>query len=493
MNKRNKIIIAAASGCFVLAAAYTGAAQKYTTVFFPNTSVNHIAAHGLSPADVRSLLDEPIASYQLQLDTRTGQETLSSASMDLHLEHDQTLDQLIAAQNPYLWGFHLFQNTEYSYHPVLSYDSGLLKQAVKQLACMNPEQMIAPVDAHISDYDRESGYTIIPEENGTTLDFEPFLQEVEQKILALQPEFSPDDANLYHKPQILSDDQTLLSQAEKMNQYKDLTVIYHFGDMQEMLPGYVAAGWISAAEDGTPMIQEEAVAGFLTDLADRYDTAFHPKELKTTYGPTVTIEKGNYGWRIDQKKEAAALKLILLSGHGEDREPIYLTQGATREGNDYGNTYVEINLTAQHLYYYVNGELIIDTDFVSGNQARRWSTPAGAYAVTYKQKNAVLRGANYATPVTYWMPFNRNIGMHDASWRGKFGGTIYQRDGSHGCINLPKAAAKVIFENIQAGIPVLCYHLEGTSGPAPVPETTAELSDTPSDTSEAASDIPANQ
>ena len=123
---------------------------------------------------------------------------------------------------------------------------------------------------------------------------------------------------------------------------------------------------------------------------------------------------------------------------------------------------MEINLTAQHLYFYVDGKLLVQSDFVSGNAAKGWSTPAGAYALTYKQRNATLKGQGYATPVSYWMPFNGGIGLHDANWRKTFGGTIYKNNGSHGCINLPSAVAKTIYENISAGDPVLCYHLDGT-------------------------------
>lgn len=60
------------------------------------------------------------------------------------------------------------------------------------------------------------------------------------------------------------------------------------------------------------------------------------------------------------------------------------------------------------------------------------------------------------------MPFNGGIGLHDANWRKTFGGTIYKNGGSHGCVNLPPAVAKTIYENISAGDPVLCYHLDGT-------------------------------
>ena len=141
----------------------------------------------------------------------------------------------------------------------------------------------------------------------------------------------------------------------------------------------------------------------------------------------------------------------------------------SHEGPDYGNSYVEINLTAQHLFMYVDGELIVESDFVSGNLANGWDTPTGAFTLTYKDKDAVLRGENYATPVTYWMPYAGNVGMHDATWRREFGGDIYKTDGSHGCVNLPWSNAKIIFENIEQGFPVLCYKLPGTE-PVPVVE-----------------------
>ena len=64
----------------------------------------------------------------------------------------------------------------------------------------------------------------------------------------------------------------------------------------------------------------------------------------------------------------------------------------------------------------------------------------------------------YETKVTYWMPFNGGIGLHDANWRSSFGGNIYQTNGSHGCINLPTAAAKEIYDRVYDGIPIICYY-----------------------------------
>ena len=145
---------------------------------------------------------------------------------------------------------------------------------------------------------------------------------------------------------------------------------------------------------------------------------------------------------------------VIRSGNQVTREPVWLQRGAAHGEFDYGDTYVEVNLTAQHLFFYKDGELIIESDFVSGKSSKGWDTPAGAYPLTYKQRNATLRGEDYETPVSYWMPFNGNIGLHDADWRDSFGGTIYKNNGSHGCLNLPPKTAQIIYEHISAGDPV---------------------------------------
>ena len=119
--------------------------------------------------------------------------------------------------------------------------------------------------------------------------------------------------------------------------------------------------------------------------------------------------------------------------------------------------YVEIDLKKQELYLFKNDSLIFQSDLVSGNESAGMSTTKGAFFVKYKETNACLEGPGYKTYVTYWMPFINGIGMHDASWRKSFGKEIYKTSGSHGCINLPRASAQYIFQNVSPGTIVLCH------------------------------------
>ena len=160
-------------------------------------------------------------------------------------------------------------------------------------------------------------------------------------------------------------------------------------------------------------------------------------------------------------------KLLLLDGNSMLFRAYYATLYThSMTGDDIGNTYVEVDLGNQHLWYYKEGTLIMDTDFVSGTYTvsdRR--TPSGTYSLMYKQKDQVLRGTRradgtyeYESPVKYWMPFVYGQGLHDASWQSAFGGNRYKTGhGSHGCINLPEDQAALIYNTIDGGYPIIIY------------------------------------
>ena len=129
------------------------------------------------------------------------------------------------------------------------------------------------------------------------------------------------------------------------------------------------------------------------------------------------------------------------------------TEGAT-------STRVEVNLGAQTVNYVKNNKSVMSCSCVTGTAGHR--TPTGIYSISYKARNVTLRGRNddgskYASPVSYWMPFNGGIGLHDATWRGSFGGSIYMYNGSHGCVNMPYAKAAELYGMVDAGTLVYVY------------------------------------
>lgn len=481
--------IGAGAVCFLAAASagvYIYKGQQYKHVFFPNTVINGIDASGKSVEEVKALIASEIDGYVLTIEERDGEtEQIARGDIGLHSEFDGSLETLLEAQEPMKWWSLQKEEKTYEIETMVVYEEELLMEKIDALRCFSGELVKAPENAYLSDYVSGQGYAIVPETRGNLLVKETAVAGIVDAIHNLQPSVSFEELDAYEKAEITSTDEELVKVADSLNKQAGVTVTYQFGDKTEVLNGDTIHTWLSVNADKTIGLDRDAVAAYVKSLASKYNTAYQPKTLKTSYGKTVTIKKGFYGWRINQGEETDQLYNIIRSGESQTREPVYSQTAASHGANDYGDTYVEINLTAQRLFFYKDGKLLVEADFVSGNASKNYDTPAGAYPLTYKERNATLKGEDYATPVSYWMPFNGNIGMHDANWRSSFGGSIYKTSGSHGCVNLPPSAAKTIYENISAGMPVLCYHLEGTersSSSSAVKETTAAATTVPETT-----------
>ena len=125
----------------------------------------------------------------------------------------------------------------------------------------------------------------------------------------------------------------------------------------------------------------------------------------------------------------------------------------------HGLTYIDISIEKQRVILFENGRKVMESACVTGTPNRERATHYGSFRINYKQRNRILRGSQrlYEAFVSYWMPFDGGIGLHDATWRGTFGGNIYKTNGSHGCINLPPAFAKQLYERVTVGMPVYVH------------------------------------
>ena len=255
-----------------------------------------------------------------------------------------------------------------------------------------------------------------------------------------------------------AEDAQLTEACSTMNTWVSTCITYDWNGTQVVVDGEQIKEWISL-EGEEPVLDEEAVEEFVADTARELDTYGKNRKFTTALGTELTLPSGGYGWRTDREGESQELIQLIYQGSVLEKEPLYTSRGANKGSGDIGDSYVEIDLSNQHLYLFWEGEIVLESDFVSGDMTKSGRmTPPGVFGLTYKTRNAVLRGEDYETPVNYWMPFNGNIGMHDATWRSSFGGSIYITNGSHGCVNLPLDKAAQIYEYVSTGFPVICYY-----------------------------------
>lgn len=319
--------------------------------------------------------------------------------------------------------------------------------------------MIEPEDAYISEYSEIiKGYEIIPETLGTKLNIQAMKESVAAAVYdGSVTEIDLEEYDCYDRAKITSEDKKLLANLQTMNKWVNTEIVYDWNGNEVVVDGELIKDWVSL-NGNKPKLNEEAITEFVAEKAKEFDTYGKKRKFTTTLGIELTLPSGAYGWKTDRDGETQELIQAIEQGVLQEKEPLYISKGAKKGSNDIGSSYVEIDLSNQHLYLYKNGNIVLETDFVSGNMSNGCMTPPGVFGLTYKTKNAVLRGQDYETPVNYWMPFNGNVGMHDATWRGSFGGDIYLTSGSHGCVNLPLDMAAAIYDYVSTGFPVICYY-----------------------------------
>lgn len=260
---------------------------------------------------------------------------------------------------------------------------------------------------------------------------------------------------------VIEEDEEIKEMISRLETYLKAEVTYEFGPHYEKLGQDTIRSWIVFDDENfTLSLDESRIYDYVAQFAATYDTYNKPRYFQTYDGSYVTVFGGSgYGWMMDQYSEVMALKEWISQGQTGTKSPVFAQEAASWENCDLGYNYVEVDLTYQYVCMYIGGSRIVESPCVSGDLTLTdRTTPEGTYTLYYKQSPATLVGADYVQPVEYWMPFNGGIGLHDATWRSAFGGDIYVSDGSHGCINLPLYAAQTIYENIYAGMPIICYY-----------------------------------
>lgn len=440
---------------FAVLVVYTGISVYFMDHFFPGTSINHRSADYLTVEQVNELILQQAEGYRLVLKGRRAQ-TEELNPMSLGVSYYETDAAWLAkrTQNGFLWPKMFWQTDFYEISPGASFDEEQLLTAVRELDLVKNGK--PPKNAWVEM--TEEGYRLHEEQPGSRILVKKLAEKIREAITGQLSELDLEAAGCYQAPGITTESERILALTERLNRWLGTEITYEFGPETQVVDGSVVSGFIHL-EGYEASLNEEAVTEWVRLLAESRDTYKKPRKFKSTLRGVITVKGGNYGWMIDQEAESEALLSHIEQGEVLTKEPAYAKRGNVWSANyDIGDTYIEVDMGAQHMWFYKDGRLVVDTDVVTGNMSRGYGTPAIVASIQYKARNAVLRGADYATPVRYWMPFYGNYGIHDASWRANFGGNIYLTGGSHGCVNTPPANMRILFENAEKGTPVVLYY-----------------------------------
>ena len=459
-----KVLVA--SGVGLLTAGYIAAGVHFSDHFYPSTKFFGIKASGLTVEEVKRQVEKKVEGYQLQIKGRSSSGSNSGAGdritadeVGMKYRDNGMIDRAMRQQYPAVWPATLLKTILAPNEETLGteYDSSLADSVIRNLTVFDSSRVIEPRNAELK-YTAD-GAVITKEVMGTRLDYDKTKTAIIHALDDGSTSIDLEKEGLYQNPEVYADDDALNEKANALNLVLGANVTLEMGDQSVQInPEMTAETFLSLDMDGNYYVDDSKVSSYIVKLADKTDTVGRKRTFHTSLGTTVELEGGDYGWTLDADSTAQELEEALKEKKKGTLEPVYFTTGLCRDKNDIGNTYVEIDLTNQHMWFYKNGSLIVDTPVVTGNPQKNNETPSGGvWSLKGKYRNATLKGEGYATPVDYWLPFNGGVGIHDLQKRYYFGGSVYNGAGSHGCINTPLAAVKLIYNGIEDGTPVVVY------------------------------------
>lgn len=473
------VMFAAGGGAF-----YLMGMNAYKGVFLDKTYINGINVSGKTQAEALALVQAQSEYPEAVVITRRDGSQINIKLEDIGYKDNTKafVTEYYKEQDHYKWFSAKFNETNYEIKNSFKYDKSQLEAILKRKV-VEAEMTVQPQDAYIKANEDGRTFYVVPEVDGDKVDTDKidllynYVEEaLDEKIFTMDISH----VDCYQKAKVSAED--IQEDCDKLNNLSSLELTFDFTYTTETLTGDTIMDWIEFDSDKPSegfSVDEDKAMKYVEELAEKYDTFNKDREFKTTNRGVMTIPQGQgcYGWWIDQEETKNLICDLIKEDDSVETEPVYYVNPYSSytytcdpewrtADKDFSDTYFEVDLSAQHLWYYENGELKMESDIVSGYTSESRKTPAGVYKLWLKERGKTLTGSSdgrsYSSYVEYWNNISTiSIGFHDASWQnGVFGGEKYKSAtwGSHGCINMPADKAKYIYDNCEYGTPVFMYY-----------------------------------
>lgn len=452
-----KVIIGVLVGILVVVAGYSYRSTYYVDRFLPKTYVEDINVSELTVEEANKKLHDHYASQEFTLKENDQEwKKINKHEFGLNTDFTSELEKIKADQSQWLWGTASLGSKQNLSLNEAAFDETILasktEELKKELDALNKDRQVT-ADAKLTK--GADGFEITPEVTGTKFDVDKTVADFKTELLAGKEELSLDTYKT--TPKITADNPELNKEADALNKIAHINASYTINGNTFEIPKDKIMNWLSY-KDGKADINRDKVREYVASLGKKYNTSTNDSTFKSSRRGEVSVPAGTLSWTIAPDDETDALIADLSKGEDFTRSPI--AQGSADAGAElFTNTYVEVDLENQHMWYYKDGKVALETDIVSGKP--KTPTPPGVFYIWNKERNATLRGTNddgskYAEPVDYWMPIDwTGVGIHDSSWQPAYGGELWKTVGSHGCVNTPPGVMAELFNMVEVGTPVI--------------------------------------
>lgn len=456
-SQKHKVALAIAIGLLVvLGGAYGYGVWYFSDHFLPNTTANGHDVSLLTTEALAQQIGDDAQAHQLFVGAGDFSTTLTAADMGLTVDSAAAANEAMERQQGLVarWPLEVANPHDYQVEEGVSVDDDAISSLVSSQVEEYNQTATWPVDATVGYSEEQGSYVVNPEVDGTAL--LPDVVAATACQAADAPETSAScDNSAFVQPTLRSDDEALNAAATKANEMLGVEIPLTVDGSTKVTVGRdQIAGWITFDENHNVGVDSTAVANYVRKTAS-------PACAKNDDTHTYSVDRNSLTSSITAAVDAAESKSIEVPLVAKEKAKATDSQGASQTTWNGSGRYIDVDISRQYACLFdEQGKVLWESYVVTGNTSEGRSTPSGTYAINAKTTNMTLIGADenhdgkpdYESHVDYWMPFiGSSYGFHDASWRSKFGGSIYKSGGSHGCVNLPHAKAQQLFGLVQVG------------------------------------------
>ncbi|MBQ1432875.1 MAG: peptidoglycan binding domain-containing protein, partial [Ruminococcus sp.] len=403
------VIVLAGLGCG-LGIFFTGK-KNYENKFLPNTYVSEVNVGGMDKARAIEELKKAAVIPENLLVTKKDGTSIAIKLSDIGYVDDteKMVEQYYSEQNHDKWLSAQFGKEEFTINSAFSYDKDKLEAQLSHKLIDDPKAT-PPKDAYIAQNDNGS-FTVVNEVEGNTIDDKKIAliyEYVENELDNMNFDIAISSLDCYKLPRVNSKE--LIEDCNKLNNLHNMEITFEFKLGKELIDGKQIMEWTDFDIDSPVsglQIDREAIRSYVKTLEDKYNTFGKDREFESTNRGTITVPQGDgcYGWWLDEDGMINLIVRTIESGESLDTEPVWYENPDSHyqytcnpdwltPTKDFSDTYFDVDLSAQHLWYYEDGKLMMESDFVSGYPSESRNTPAGVYKLWIKERGKTLVGSS---------------------------------------------------------------------------------------------------
>ncbi len=445
MKKRIMIVLGA------IVALYLVGLIVFSFFIVPTTAIGNESVGFKQFDNIETIVNTNFETKQITINDDVVQDYKPKlVDLGVNIDIDKLSSDVKSEQTTWKWPFELVAKSNYELSDYIKFDEDVMKTELKSAGILGTKGRTKSTAANLKLNEETLNYEVVSSKQGNVVDNDKFVKNLENAIGN-----NADSISTAKSYKTISDqEKTMEDNAAKLNERINRNVSMKIEDEVIDVPKSIIASSLVVNDDGEVEVEGSDLYSYLYDQSLEYDFS------EVGYGYHKVVESN-----VDPAYDEIVASLI--SDENTDIvgiAPVDEAEDTFKPTVDTDEkTYIEISISNQVMWVFKDDDLLVQTPVVTGSAADGWDTPTGDYTIISKETDKVLNGASvgfdYQVPVNYWMRLtNSGIGIHDIDWLNADNAwnsrEVYVTQGSHGCINTPSEAMKLIYDSIPVGTPV---------------------------------------